>query len=262
MSASTIPRVPCKTALSKSTLPGLMYTFNPYVGCGHGCLYCYVPDVVRRPDPAWGHKVSVKEGVIDALRKDARRLPPGPVGVSTVTDPYQPVEKQLEVTRRALEVLSPKFPVSIQTKSCLVLRDTDIIRGRPRSFEVGLTMTSPDEEFQRTFEPGASRPENRAYALEELSSKGVNTWIFYGPIIPGLNDSEECIRWIIGLARKTRSRVLFDRINLRPALTARMRGVIGERLDAIRVHDFGATFRKIGEACRREGVRCEFAFSR
>lgn len=257
-----VKTVPCKSALSRSTLPGLTYTFNPYVGCQHGCLYCYVPDVLkgRVSSSEWGREVLVKEGVLDRLRADLRRLRPGAVGVSTVTDPYQPVERSLGITREALFLLRDAgFPVSVQTKSSLVLRDLDVMKGG--DFEVGMTITSMDDTFRRRFEPGASPPEERAHALEEVSSKGVKTWIFYGPIIPGFNASPEEMESIVSLARRTKSRILYDRLNIKPMMLARIGKVLPvDDIASIRRNTLEGTFRRLKEACKRRGVRCDSAF--
>lgn len=251
---------PCKSALSRSSLPGLMYTFNPYWGCQHGCLYCYVPDMMKRlmPEITWGRDVFIKEGVLEILRSEVKRKTPGVVGVSTATDPYQPVEKDLEITRKALIILTGAgFPVSIQTKSPLVLRDLDIIKGK--KFDVGFTITSTERTFQKIFEPGAPPPEERISALETISSLGINTWIFYGPIIPGYNDSQEEMEKIVRLAANTRSKIIYDRLNLKPIVVHRLKKHIGEdgvfHRDSVR-----STFNRLEGLCRRYGVRCEFAF--
>jgi DNA repair photolyase len=257
-----IKRIPCKSALSRSKLPGLTYTFNPYVGCQHGCLYCYVPDVLRRRiiSTEWGREVLVKEGILERLREDLRKLRPGVVGVSTVTDPYQPVERSLGITRKALSILKyAGFPVSVQTKSSLVLRDLDLMKGG--SFEVGMTITSMDDGFRRRFEPGAPPPEERAHALEEANSKGVKTWIFYGPIIPGFNDSPEEMESIASLAQRTKSRILYDRLNIKPMMLVRIGKVLsGKDIISIRRGTLEGTFRRLEEVCRRQGVRCDSGF--
>jgi len=257
-----IKRISCKSALSRSRLPGLTYTFNPYVGCQHGCLYCYVPDVLRGrvSSSEWGREVLVKNGIIERLRTDLTRLRPGVVGVSTATDPYQPIERSLGITREALSILKDAgFPVSVQTKSPLVTRDLDIIEGG--NFELGMTITSMDDGFRRRFEPGAPPPEERAHALEEVSSKGIRTWIFYGPIIPRINDSLEEIESITGLAKRTKSRILYDRLNIKPMMLARIGRVLSaEDIYSIRQGTLEVTFRRIEAACKRLGVRCDPAF--
>lgn len=255
--------VPCKTVVSKSRLPGLDYTYNPYVGCTHGCLYCYVPDIMRSrgSSSTWGRSVSVKEDALRKLKADLAKLKPGVVGVSTVTDPYQPIEKRLEVTRGSLQILkSAAFPVSIQTKSSLVARDVDIMRDG--SFEVGITITSRDDSFRRTFEPGASPMPERVDALRALSANGIRTWIFYGPVIPGANDRPEDLEFIAELARETRSRVLYDRLNIKPLLHNRMLTVCdAERLKQMKLHDFASFYGILESECEKKSVDCRHAFA-
>ncbi len=250
----------CKSVLSKSRLPGLQYTFNPYIGCGHGCLYCYVPDLFRGKFPIWPANVAVKEGALDKLRSELGRSKPGVVGISTSTDPYQPVEANLKIVRASLRIFKEEgFPISIQTKSPLVLRDLDILRGMDA--EVGFTITSHRNEFGERFEPGAPAPTSRLRALEGVSGSGIRTWIFYGPIIPGFNDSEEDIRMIVEAAARTRSRVLYDRINLKPLVRLRLGAAIPkEGMREISLFDYGQLYRKIEEFCRERGVSCSPAF--
>ncbi len=257
-----LPTICCKSALSKSNLPGLMYTFNPYVGCQHGCLYCYVADVLKNRNMSltWGQKVQVKEDILKLLKKNLHRNPRGVVGVSTVTDPYQPVEMILEVTRQALRILhDSKFPVSVQTKSSLVVRDLDIIKGD--LFDVGMTITSLNDEFRKQFERGASPPDDRIQALEEISSKCIATWIFYGPIIPGFNDSSADIEGIACLAEKTKSKVLYDKLNIKPFMRERIKKEIStEQINDMKNYSFNETFRKIENIFKKHGVLCEPAF--
>ncbi len=209
--------VNCRTALSLSRLPGLYYSLNPYFGCEHGCVYCYSRSVFRDRELAlsWGRFVKAKGNILDVLSHELERKPSRVVGVSTVTDPYQPFESRLQLTRRCIEMLSRhKFPVSIQTKSALVLRDIDLIN--PDNFDIGVTLTTMDSGLASRLEPRASRPDARANVLEEFASRGVKTWIFLGPIIPYVNDYEDSVSQVIEIASKTKSKLLFDKLNLRP----------------------------------------------
>jgi len=208
--------VKCKTALSKSALPGLDYSLNPYVGCGHGCIYCYAKATLRDEVKAlkWGRFVLIKRGLVEVLAKEALRKPKGIVGLSTVTDPYQQIEEVTKLSRKCLEVLVKRgFKVSIQTKSKLVLRDLDLIT--LGGFDVGLTITTMDDYLASLMEPRASKPSERAEALKRLSEEGVETWLFLGPIIPELNDSEESIHEVVEVASETGSELIVDKLNLR-----------------------------------------------
>jgi DNA repair photolyase len=263
------PRIRCKTALSRSALPGLDYSLNPYIGCEHGCLYCYSPAVLRDPEliERWGRVVAVKENLAEVLGAEVMRLKKGTVGVSTVCDPYQPIERRTELTRRCLEILSGHgFDLCIQTKSDLVLRDRDLIN--PEKFEVGVTLITLDRELARRLEPKASPPEARVAVLEEFSQQGVETWIFLGPIIPEINDSPEELARIIEHARRTKSHIIYDKLNLRRGVLERLRQFLEEKELVQRISKTVArgsnwwrqTSDVVENICRELGVKCERAF--
>ncbi|MEM2122676.1 MAG: radical SAM protein [Candidatus Bathyarchaeia archaeon] len=213
----------CRSALSKSRLPGLDYALNPYFGCEHGCLYCYSPMVLglKEAYERWGSFVKVKVNILEVLTKEARRKRKGIVGVSTVTDPYQPLEERYKLTRRCLMILKEAgFKASIQTKSDLVTRDIDVILDG--GFDVCITVTTLDKDLAQALEPKAPPPDRRVEALHRLSSHGVETWIFLGPIIPGVNDDKDGIRGILEVAYDTRSKVYYDKLNLREGILHRL----------------------------------------
>lgn len=211
------------TALSRSTLPGLTYSLNPYLGCGHGCRYCYCADTLRRRDlhERWGEMVIPKRDIVEALRKEIGEKPRGTVGVSTVTDPYQPLEKELELTRRCLEILlEAGFLVSIQTKSDLALRDLDLVeRGK---LDLGVTIVTTNPQVSRMLEPKAPPPDARVQVLEEFSARGVETWLFLGPVIPLINDDLESLRGVLEVAKRTGSLVIFDWFRPKPLAVQRL----------------------------------------
>lgn len=213
-----VNEVYCKSALSVSRLPGLDYALNPYRGCQHGCVYCYAPSVLREKR-SWGDFVDVKINIPTVLSKEIKKKKKGTVGISTVTDAYQPLEKKYEVTRRCLEqLLRRDFPVSIQTKSSLVLRDLDLIR-RFSSCDVGFTFTTLDDEVRKKYEPFTSSIADRLSALAEFSNVGIRTWVFIGPIMPFITDRWDGLeRLIIEVSRAGVDEVLFDRLNLKPGL--------------------------------------------
>jgi DNA repair photolyase len=217
----------------------------------------------------WGKFVRAKENIAEVLAREVRRKPKGTVGVSTVCDPYQPLEAKLKLTRKCIEVLAKHgFPVSIQTKSSLVLRDVDLIV--PKKFDVGVTITTMNRELASKIEPRASPPDARAQVLEEFSSRGVETWIFLGPLIPDLNDDRDSIRQIIKVAKKTRSRLLYDKLNLRRWVLERLGPVIeqerpglADRLSSL--VSMGSewwreTCSMVESTCRELGIRFEPAF--
>ena len=184
------------------------YAVNPYVGCQHRCTYCYARFMKRftgHKEP-WGEFVDVKINAPDLLRKEINRKPPGRVWISGVCDPYQPIDKQYELTRKCLEiVVGCGWPTTVQTKSPLVLRDIDVFR-RGASIEVGLSVTTADDDIRRLFEPNAPSIKERIKALRELHHEGIKTYAMIAPMLPGAE----------GLAAELRGKVdyvLVDRMN-------------------------------------------------
>ncbi len=174
-------------------------SINPYRGCEHGCVYCFA-----RPSHAYlglspgldfETRIVAKPDAPDALRRELARpgYKPATLALGANTDPYQPVERDRGITRRILEVLDEaSHPVSVITKSALVLRDLDILSAmaKRRLAHVHFSITTLDRELARTMEPRASVPARRLEALRQLSAAGVPTGVLASPMIPGLNDHE------------------------------------------------------------------------
>jgi len=180
-----VKKVFCKSILSKSRL-GTDYSINPYRGCVHACEYCYAPYVLREKRE-WGKFIEVKINAPEVLEKDLKRNKPGTIFISSVTDPYNPLEKKYKLTRRILEKLKDtKFFVSVQTKSTLVLRDIDLLK--EMDCEVGMTITTFSEKARKVFEPNTSNSEKRLEALKKLKEAGIKTYIFFGPVLPLISD--------------------------------------------------------------------------
>ena len=175
-----------KSILSKSGIPGVDYCLNPYVGCAHGCKYCYATFMKRFTGHAepWGAFVDIKVNAPEVLRRQLKRTSKGYVMLSSVTDPYQPLERKYGLTRRCLEILlSQQFPVGILTKSPLVLRDLDLIR-QFDDIEVGMTITTDDDRIKKIFEPATPPLAARIQALKEIHDQGIRTYAFIGPLLP------------------------------------------------------------------------------
>lgn len=205
----------CKTIMGKSGIGGVDYAINPYIGCAHACVYCYARFMRRmgRIGEDWGSFVDVKVNALDRLEKEAQRKRIGKVLLSSVTDPYQPLERKYELTRGALEILLDRqFPVSILTKSDLIVRDVDLIR-KFDSIEVGFTLTTGEEAVRKIFEPGSSPIQARITALKKLSDEGVFTWAFIGPVLPYL--TEESLELLLDEIAGCVNRILVDRLNVK-----------------------------------------------
>ena len=252
-----------KSALSPSMLPGLDYALNPYRGCGHACVYCYAPAVIHWNKGTWGKLVEVKINLPRILSKELRLKKKGVVGLGTVTDPYQPAEEKYEITRRCLELLLMRdFPVCIQTKSSLVLRDIDLLK-KFSNIEVGITLTTLDDAVRKNLEPGASSIEERIRALKELRENGISTWVFLGPVMPHITDVEALID-AVAVVRP--DYVLVDMLRLKEGVWKGVEGFIRgyypqllpeyERI----FQDGGEYYREIFDRalamCAKKGLKC------
>jgi DNA repair photolyase len=179
-----IKEIKPKTILSVSKV--YPYVINPYVGCQHNCLYCYAHFMKRftgHKEP-WGQFVDVKVSAPDLLRVEIIKKKTGRVWISGVCDPYQPLEAKYKLTRQCLEILAQNnWPVTVQTRSPLVLRDLDILK-RGKEFEVGLSITTADDSIRKLFEPAAPPIKERVRALEELHQAGIKTYAMIAPILP------------------------------------------------------------------------------
>ncbi len=208
------------------------YCLNPYTGCEHGCVYCYASFMKRfcGIEGKWGSFVQVKINFAARLAAQLRRCRPGRVMLSSVTDPYQPLERQYRLIRSCLELLAQSnFQVSILTKSDLVLRDLDVLKKIPE-VEVGFTITTADRDAARFLEPRAPSPDRRFEALARLAEAGIWTWIFIAPVVPGLGDTEANLTAILEKARRAGVReVDYDPLNFYPTSVANLKSLFRRR---------------------------------
>ena len=178
----------CKSALTKSKLPGIDYSLNPYLGCSFSCSYCYVPYLFRMKKEEWKN-VKAKVNMPSLLRKELRKKEKGIVGISSSTDAYQPYERKYEITRKCIQLLAEYgWKIDILTKSDLILRDMDIIK--KSNAKIGVTITTFNEDVLPIWEPYASRPQGRLEAIKKFSDAGLFTYIFFGPVFPFMKDEE------------------------------------------------------------------------
>jgi DNA repair photolyase len=190
-----------KSIISRNDSPDLSFeqSINPYRGCEHGCIYCYA-----RPTHAYlGHSAGIDfESIIYAktnaaalLRKELSRpgYVPKTIALGAVTDPYQPVERGLRISRSILDVLEEaSHPVGIVTKSAGILRDLDVLArlAQHRLVKVAISVTTLDRGLSRSMEPRAATPEKRLDTIRQLTQAGIPVTVMVAPIVPALNDSE------------------------------------------------------------------------
>ncbi len=174
-------------------------SINPYRCCEHGCIYCYARPYHEYLGFSIGldfeTKIMVKEDAPKLLRKELNspKWTPQVLGISGVTDAYQPIERRLQLTRRCLEVLAEfRNPVTIVTKNRLVTRDLDVLAklAEHQAAGVAIAVTTLDPELARVMEPRATAPAGRLEAIRELSAAGIPTLVLVAPVIPGLTDHE------------------------------------------------------------------------
>ena len=198
--------IQAKAILSKSKVYD--YVINPYKGCQHGCSFCYARFMKRftgHREP-WGQFVDVKVNASDLLRVEVHKKKPATVWISGVCDPYQPIEEKYKLTRKCLKILAHNdWPVIVQTRSPLVLRDIDILK-EGRNFEVGLSVTTADDSIRKLFEPNAPSIKDRIDALDTLHRTGIRTYVMIAPMLPGAEDLAEILAGKIDY-------VIVDRMN-------------------------------------------------
>lgn len=268
-----IKEVLCKSVLSRSGIPTIDYSVNPYTGCSHKCIYCYARFMKRftRHQEPWGEFVDVKTNAPQVLSHELSRTAKGIVNLSSVTDPYQPLEKKYELTRKCLQkLLMYHFPIVIQTKSSLVLRDIELL-AEFSECEVGFTITTVDDEVRKKFELRSSPVEERLAALEKFHDRGMSTFAFLGPMLPYITDSEETLTNLIHRFAKAKvDCVIVDRLNMRwgvwpsimkflgqhyPDLITEYRRIFWSKNDY-----FEKSKLKIMKLCNDIGVNCEFCY--
>jgi len=175
------------------------WSVNPYRGCEHGCVYCYARPGHEMLGFSCGTdfetRIVAKHDAPELLRKriTSRSWAGEPILMSGVTDPYQPVERTLGITRRCLEVcVAHRQPVSLITKNALILRDVDLLAdlAAREAAQCAISLTSLDNRLASSMEPRASAPRERLRAIRELSRAGIPVTVMTAPIIPGLNDRE------------------------------------------------------------------------
>jgi DNA repair photolyase len=178
---------------------GFEVSINPYRGCEHGCVYCYARPFHEYLGFSAGldfeSRILVKEDAPELLRKElsAPKWQPQTLVMSGVTDPYQPAERKLEVTRRCLEVLAEfRNPVGIITKNELVTRDIDHLSALAEhgAVAVNLSITTLDGDLARRMEPRASHPRERLKAVERLAAAGIPVGVMVAPVVPAITDHE------------------------------------------------------------------------
>ncbi len=192
--------LPVRSLLNRCTVARMPFTWtiNPYRGCEFACKYCYArythEFMELRDGVDFERKIYIKQHAAELLRQELRRVNPGEeIALGTATDPYQPIERRLEVTRAILEELSRHagLELGIVTKSNLVLRDIDVLQriAENNQIFVNVTITTLNVDLARILEPRAPRPDLRMETVRKLNLEGVNAGVICAPVIPGITNS-------------------------------------------------------------------------
>lgn len=171
---------------------GFVWTCNPYLGCTFGCLYCYAMFLPqnKRPKEEWGQWVQAKNNAVELAEKQASKLANASLYMSSVTDPYLPLEKSLELTRGLLQVLLPHQPrLLVQTRGPLLVRDLDLFQ-QFDCLRVNISIPTDSEDVRKVFEPKAPPLQKRWQAAEELRAAGVAVGLCITPMLPLDNDKD------------------------------------------------------------------------
>ncbi len=245
-----VKEIHSKSILSSSQVYD--YVVNPYVGCQHGCSYCYATFMRRftgHKEP-WGDFVDVKINAPELLKKEITKKKQGTVWVSGVTDPYQPLEKKYTLTRQCLEILvKHDWPVIVQTRSPLVLRDINVFQQSER-IEVGLSITTANDAIRKAFEPHAPSIETRLKAIESLRQNGIKTYAMIAPILP---EAENLVAMLEGKV----DYIIIDRMNYRHSdAVYRRHGWQTKNTDEY----FDQVKRRMLDDCAECGIECRPAY--
>ncbi|MBN1887571.1 MAG: radical SAM protein [Thermoflexales bacterium] len=268
--------IQAKVLLSHAKQPdpwfGIHYTMNLYRGCMHRCIYCDSRSECYQIEDFDG-EVLVKVNALELLQKElARKRVKGTVGTGSMNDPYMPLERQLNLTGRALEIIARfGFPVHIVTKSDLVLRDLDsLIEIKQRYAAVSFTITTADDELARKLEPFAPPPSARFAAMQSLAAHGIYTGVAMMPVLPFIEDNEDNIAAIatqahehgasyiipaFGMTLRDRQRAYYyERLDhLFPGLRQKYERRFGERYSCA-ANNAGRLAKLLGELCGRYGL--------
>jgi DNA repair photolyase len=245
-----VKEVYARTILSKSKV--FDYTINPYVGCEHGCTYCYARFMKRFTGhrQKWGEFVDAKINAPDLLKQEIENRKVGRVWISGTCDPYQPLEKKYELTRKCLEILSRhEMLITVQTKSPLVMRDLELLR-RIKSIEVGFSISTADEAVRRMFEPKSPPIDKRVEVLEKLHSERIRTFAMIAPLLPKAEGLVEQLKNSVDY-------VLVDRMNYHHADWVYRKF----KLEYAMTNDFfNSQKNKLAQALEKEGIPFQLLF--
>jgi len=258
---------------------GLRYSMNLYRGCQHGCIYCDSRSACYRMDRL--DRIYVKENALEVLERTlASKRVKDTIGFGSMNDPYMPLERQYQMTRRALEIIANyRFPVHIITKSDLVIRDIDLLQRISGVYAaVSVTITTFDDVLCKKLEPFAPVTSKRFEAIRRLSEAGIYCGVTLMPVLPFLNDNEENIvsileeaaacgaQYVVGYMgmtlREGSREYYYDKLDqLFPGLSDKYRQTFGQKY-GINSPDYKHLFTVFYDTCKRLNLQTKMDFYR
>ena len=224
--------LPVRSLLNRCTGTRMPFdwTINPYRGCEFACKYCYArythEFMEMRDGLEFEQKIYAKQHAADLLRQELHKVKPGEqIALGTATDPYQPIEKKLEITRAILQEIARHsgLEVGIVTKSAMAVRDIDVLReiGKNSRISVSFTVTTVDSEMARLLEPRAPRPDIRLEALRKLREAGIRAGVICAPVLPGITDAPKQLEAVVrGAAAANANHIYANPLFLKPCSAA------------------------------------------
>lgn len=207
-----ITEIKAASIVTPSKLPSSDFVINPYIGCTHACKYCYANFMKKfsgHNNEEWGSFVDIKVNAVEKLK-----IKPGIITIGSVTDPYQPVEKKYQLTKRILEKLIPHQPkLYIMTKSPLVTRDIELIK-QFKECTVSISIAMLDNDLRKLFEPRTASIESRIETIKLLNSAGIKAVTFVSPIMPYVTNWAE----IVSKTKDFSSEFWFENLNMYPSI--------------------------------------------
>lgn len=245
-----IRKIISKSILSKSKIYN--YVLNPYVGCQFGCSYCYARYMKRFTGhkEKWGDFVDIKINAVELLKKEVIKKKVDSVWISGVCDPYQPLEAKYKLTRGCLKILiDNNWPVVIQTKSNLVLRDIDIIQNAKKC-DVGFSIATADDKIRKLFELKSTPVMDRIKALKELHDYKITTYAMVAPILPGAERIMELLKGKVDY-------IYVDRMNYEYVNRVYKQNKLEHYLDN---GYFSSVEKKIASDCKKMNIKCDIIY--
>jgi len=257
--------LPVRSLLNRCTGTRMPFTWtiNPYRGCEFACKYCYArythEFMEMRDGIEFEQKIYAKQHAAELLRQELRRVKRGEdIAIGTATDPYQPIERKLEITRAILQEFARHsgLEVGIVTKSAMVVRDIDLLREISQNnwISVSVTVTTTDAELARVLEPRAPRPDLRIQALRQLRDAGIRAGIICAPVLPGITDSPRQLEAVVRAAAEAKAcHIYANPLFLKPCSAAVFMPFLKENFPQL-VADYEMRFKDrafLPAACRK-----------